>query len=143
METTKRFDEAVTKLYNAFHKNRLNAYNCSACAVGNICNNDGGWTSDTLFMERNFDKKYEDISNYSSKELNIIEHLFVFGVKSEKYNSKIPHLRDLFILKKEAEFKGLCAVVEYLCELDDITNVMDYTKLLETENDKPKYQLNF
>lgn len=43
---------------------------------------------------------------------------------------------------KELVFIALCAVVEYLCELDKIPNVMDYTKLFETENNQPKYSLH-
>lgn len=41
MKTTKRFDNAVTKLYNAFHNGELNAMDCTMCAVGNMCDNNG------------------------------------------------------------------------------------------------------
>jgi len=36
MKTTERFEKAVSKLYNAFHENRLDASDCEHCAVGNI-----------------------------------------------------------------------------------------------------------
>lgn len=39
---SERFTNAVTKLYNAFHKGTLNAWDCKACAVGNICDNSVG-----------------------------------------------------------------------------------------------------
>ena len=45
MKTTERFEKAVTKLYNAFHKGKLNAMYCDACAVGNMCDNDSSWAS--------------------------------------------------------------------------------------------------
>ena len=52
------------------------------------------------------------------------------------------HLDDLET-DKEQQFKGLCAVVEYLCELDGIPNVMDYTSLFETKEGKPVKELTF
>ena len=43
MKTTKRFEDAVTKLYTAFHEGKLDAFDCSACAVGNMLDNEGSW----------------------------------------------------------------------------------------------------
>ena len=37
-------------------------------------------------------------------------------------------------------FNGLVAVITYLCQLDDVSNVMDYTKLFEVANNKPRYK---
>ena len=34
METPKRLEQALIKLYNAFHNNRLDPEDCTACAVG-------------------------------------------------------------------------------------------------------------
>lgn len=143
MKTTKRFDEAVTKLYNAFHENRLIGMDCKACAVGNICNNSDEWNNITYKFLLNYN--LEDNLNilgfgYSAYELITIEMIFLFGYKEYKGRKKYSN-HDNTIIDKEQQFKGLCAVVEYLCELDNIPNVMDYTKLFETENDKPKYQL--
>ena len=44
---------------------------------------------------------------------------------------------------KHHQFKGLEAVVKYLCELDGIPNVMDYTSLFESVNDKPVNELQW
>lgn len=143
MKTTERFDNAVTKLYNAFHDGKLNAMHCSACAVGNICDNNYGWDylpnfAATTYFKANPESSIEEIeygekvikkTGYSVYELVEIERIFL---TSCEYG----------IGNKEQHFKGLCAVVEYLCELDNIPNVIDYTKLFETENDKPKYQLS-
>ena len=43
METSKRLEEAIIKLYKAFHKNTLDPENCAACAVGNILDNHDSW----------------------------------------------------------------------------------------------------
>jgi hypothetical protein len=51
----------------------------------------------------------------------MVENIFI--TSSKKRNTK------------EFQFKGLEAVVKYLCELDGISNVMDYTSLFEY-NDK-------
>lgn len=144
MKTTKRFDNAVAKLYNAFHENRLDALDCTMCAVGNICDGSMNWECDPRFARNTIFKTWsqyyseEEIedgklviakSGYSTDELVKVELIFLDACKKTNGN-------------KDQQFKGLCAVVEYLCELDNITNVMDYTKLFETENDKPKYQLS-
>lgn len=140
MKTTKRFDSSVTKLYNAFHEGRLRAANCSYCAVGNIVghgNWHGGFKND-FKSYIGFDK--ENKSGYSSKELSKVEFEFIKHIIEQDKNGMY-----LFIdleETKENQFKGLCAVVEYLAELDNIPNPMDYTKLFETnEKNEPKYEL--
>ena len=146
MKTTERFDNAVSKLYTAYHENKLNAFDSCGCAVGNLMNNKGTWiqtrkagclgvVAPDIEIYKNFVKEIETVSGYSHQEILNVEKLFMinavgnYGVAFHKQT-------------KETQFKGLCAVVEYLCELDNIPNVMDYTKLFESENDKPKYQLN-
>ena len=42
---------------------------------------------------------------------------------------------------KDVLFNGLNAVVTYLCELDNIPNVMDYSKIFEQEGGYPVYKL--
>lgn len=128
-KTTERFEKAVTKLYKAFHEGTLNAFSCKACAVGNIIEHglwSGGFNSLISPYEIIIYGKNE--SGYSEKELTEIEFLFMCAHQEE-------------LETKEQQFKGLCAVVEYLAKLDNIPNPMDYSCLFETENDKPKYQL--
>jgi hypothetical protein len=124
MKTTKRFDEAVSKLYNAFHDGTLNAMDCEACAVGNICNNNGHWDDLPVFqstvkwgndmepsqLQLKKAKRVIKESGYSEKELIEIEIIFLKSCEFSKGT-------------KEQQFNGLCAVVEYLCELDNIPNV--------------------
>ncbi len=135
METTKRFENAVSKLYNSFHENRLEGEICTACAVGNICDGRGDWFAFRL-LKNNGKQSYYNMeianeivskSGYTSKELLKVEDLFLKAVEKRE--------------NKETQFQGLCAVVEYLAELDNIPNPMDYSKLFETENESAKYSL--
>jgi len=141
MKTTKRFDEAVSKLYNAFHENRLDPLDCMACAVGNICDNESTWFDSVHnkdFNKRNIPESVSIKTGYSEKELESIETMFIYGVKHRKEKMLF---HNGYGNTKETQFLGLCAVVEYLCELDNIPNVMDYKKLFEQEENKPKYEL--
>ena len=146
MKTSKRFDNAVTKLYNAFHNGELNSMSCSRCAVGNICDNKTEWnrvTGSTLRLENYVGdvKEIIDKTGYSPQELSNIEALFMFGSADRKTRSEWADVLNgsidfysVKMTKKEAQFKGLCAVVEYLCELDNIPNLMDYTSLFEYDD---------
>ena len=127
LKTTKRFDEAVKKLYNAFHENRLNAMDPCACAVGNLCDNSSGWCL-------NYATNEAKNTGYSVKELTNVENIFMYGKQWTPY--------DINSKNKELVFEALCAVIEYLCQLDNIPNIMDYKKLFETEENKLKYELN-
>jgi len=147
MKTTERFDTAVTKLYKAFSEDKLDPMDCTACAVGNLCNNNLRWANlhskigtfgNLNRINRNFDNK----TGYSRQELAIIECLFLFGSKAENSNSKFTNIKSKDLLKthpeytleaKEENFLGLCAVIEYLCELDNIPNVLDHTRMFQEE----------
>ncbi len=127
---TQRLENALTKLYKAYHEGTLQAQDCKHCAVGNIV--EGEEWSDVEGFDY-FDggvscpKGLSMIkkSGYSIKELKRVESIFIFHGWS-----------------KINQFKGLCKVVEYLCELDNVPNVMDCTKIFETtEEGKPKHEL--
>ena len=136
MKTTERFERAVSKLYNAFHKGELNAFRCKHCAVGNICDNRADWAGSTLRVAPLIlytNKEAEKLSQktgYTCKHLINIERIFMGCFDYRDIGNE-----------RDKQFKGLCAVVEYLCELDGIPNIMDYTSLFETENNEPKKQL--
>ena len=137
MKTTKRFDEAIKKLYNAFHKETLNPKSCTQCAVGNILDNKDFWKhlSDDHgslqlnyvgLVNQNLGKRF---NGYTPNELLQIERKFL---KSCGYklplrvnsNPKKP-------INKDVLFKGLSSVVTLLCKLDAIPNVMDCTELFQ------------
>lgn len=127
-ELPKRFTDALTKLYNAFHNNTLDAGDCEHCAVGNLLGH-GNWicSSPTQYLRQGLSyTKFkltmcnENKSGYSLEELKMVEYYFIIG--HEKHDLE----------NKDRQFKGLCKVIEYLCELDGIENVMDFTSLFET-----------
>ncbi len=149
MKTTKRLENAITKLYKAFHSGELTYGDCKRCAVGNICDNNSDWVNvvncgNTLpyLKIKSFTTTNKTIikSGYSPHEIAKIEAYFGHGTYSVPFDSNdfdnTAHKKDYF--------KGLEAVIKYLCELDNIDNVMDYTSLFEyDENNKAKQILTF
>lgn len=148
MQTTKRLENALVKLYNAYHNNRLNPEDCTACAVGNILDNHDSWkhlTSGHGSMElsyvgrvhQNLGRKF---NGYTPLEVLQIEKVFLeaCGFKTPlcHYNPKPQNPTSSEVL-----FDGLCAVVKLLCKLDNVPYVMDYSKIFEQENGEPVYHL--
>lgn len=148
MRTTKRLEQALTKLYNAYHNNRLHPEDCTACAVGNILDNHESWKhltdghgsmqlSYVGKVHQNLGRKF---NGYSPSELLQIEKVFLeacgFTTPLCHYNQKPnnPTAKDVL-------FTGLSAVVALLCEFDNLPNVMDFSKLFEHENGEPLYHL--
>ena len=148
MKTPKRLEEAIIKLYKAFHNNTLDPEDCAACAVGNILDNHDSWkhlSNDHGSLQLNYigtvhQKLGREFNGYCPMELLKIEKTFLeaCGFKTPlcHYNQKPQNPRH-----KETLFIGLSAVISYLCKLDDVANVMDYSKLFEYENDEPNYKL--
>ncbi|KAA5824172.1 Na(+)-translocating NADH-quinone reductase subunit F [Algibacter amylolyticus] len=149
MKTTARLESALKKLYTAFHNNTLNPECCRQCAVGNILNNMDFWKhlSDSHGdLALNYVGKIHEtlgrkFNGYAPSELLKIEHIFLnacgYKLPLHYRNEKPKNPTD-----KDVLFNGLTAVITYLCELDEVANVMDYTKLLEIENGTPKYALS-
>lgn len=148
MKTSARLDSAVKKLYTAFHNNELHPECCRRCAVGNILNNTDSWKhlSDQHGaielnyignVHQSFGRKF---NGYTPLELLQIEAIFLkacgYQLPLHHKNKKPKNPTD-----KDVLFNGLTEVVTFLCELDTIPNIMDYTKLFEFENEKPCFQL--
>ena len=146
MTTTPRLDAAIKKLYTAFHNNTLHPECCQQCAVGNILDNKEHWKNlsdnhgslQLNYVGRVHQTLGRTFNGYSPLELLQIEYLFLkacgFQVPLHFKNNTPKNLTD-----KDVLFKGLYAVITYLCELDGVSNVMDYAKLFEVENNEPKY----
>ena len=131
MITTNRLDNAIKKLYKAFHNNTLNPENCKHCAVGNILDNKDSWGHLTDLhgsvslnyvglVHQNLGRKF---NGYSPLELLQIESSFLNGCGyrlGKNFCHKPENTKDKDIL-----FNGLCEVVSTLYELDHIDNVMD------------------
>jgi hypothetical protein len=85
-------------------------------------------------VNQNFGRRF---NGYSPLELLQIEAEFLKGcgytLPINHKNNKPKNPTD-----KDVLFNGLTAVVELLCKLDGVLNVMDYSKLFEFEQDIPK-----
>ena len=144
---TDRLENALIKLYNAFHNNQLNPECCSACAVGNMLDNHDSWkhlsdghgSLELNYVGRIHQELGRTFNGYRPLELLHIEKIFLeaCGFKTPlcHYDVKPQNPRD-----KEILFKGLSAVVGFLCKLDGIANVMDYSKIFEYEKENPIYK---
>lgn len=143
MQTTKRLDNALEKLYFAFHNGTLNPECCKQCAVGNICNNTDSWKhlSDDHgslqlnyvgLVHQNMGRKFQ---GYSPLELLNVEAEFLKGCGYTlplNYRNAKPKNPT----SKETLFNGLTAAIAYLCVLDGVPNVMDYTRLFSKVEEK-------
>ncbi|HEX9825617.1 MAG TPA: Na(+)-translocating NADH-quinone reductase subunit F [Flavobacteriaceae bacterium] len=146
---SQRLDNALRKLYRAFNDGALHPECCKQCAVGNILDNSDGWKYLTDLhgsmvlnyvgmVNQNFGRRF---NGYTPLELLQIEAEFLKGCGYSlpiDRNCKKPNDPT----DKETLFNGLSKTVEYLCKLDGIENVMDYSKLFEFESDQPKYELS-
>ncbi|RFN58448.1 Na(+)-translocating NADH-quinone reductase subunit F [Marixanthomonas ophiurae] len=147
MNTSQRLENALSKLYNAFHNNTLNPECCLQCAVGNICNNTDSWKHFSDLhgsLQLNYvglvhQRLGRLVNGFTPQQLLEIEATFLkgcgFSIPLNRKGTKPKNPTS-----KETLFKGLCAVVEYLCALDNIENVMDYKKIFETEE---QLKMNF
>jgi hypothetical protein len=137
MKTTPRFEQAVSKLYAAFHNNTLNPGSCTQCAVGNILDNKDYWRHMTpqhgslqlTYVGRvnhNLGKRF---NGYTPLELLHIEKSFL-----EACGFQLPitgHSRLNQPLDKDVLFRGLEAIVNTLCKFDQLPNGMDCVKLFD------------
>lgn len=149
MHTSKRLEQALIKLYNAFHNNELNPECCSACAVGNILDNHDSWkhlSNAHGSLQLNYigtvhQRLGRRFNGYTPQELLQIEKIFLeacgYITPLCHYNPKPVNAKD-----KEMLFNGLCAVVAFLCQLDNIPNVMEYSKIFEYEKDTAVYKFD-
>jgi len=153
-----RFEKAYGALYDAFMNDRLQAGNCSACAVGSIIGSAQGsnfirtkmsnldmWCTDiksnwwkSMFNTNNNHQhfKYDDIMNerllnitgYDAYEMSMIEYAF-------ESNTKIKFYHDCSDKDKlmEDQINGLCAVIDIMIELDNINNGSLYKEQLKNK----------
>ncbi|OSY89063.1 Na(+)-translocating NADH-quinone reductase subunit F [Tenacibaculum holothuriorum] len=149
MEIPKRLENALIKLYNAFHNDELNPECCSACAVGNILDNHDSWkhlsdkhgSLELSYVGRVHQNLGRKFNGYTPLELLKIEKTFLdaCGFKTPlcHYNMKPDNSTD-----KEMLFNALSEVVALLCSFENIANVMDYSKIFEYEENSPVYKFD-
>jgi len=148
MTTSKRLDQAIKKLYIAFHNNKLHPECCKQCAVGTILDGKDFWkhlSDNHGSLNLNYVGKVHQsfgktFNGYTPLELLTIETVFLKTCGYQlplHYKNKRPKNPN----NKDILFNGLCKTIEFLCKLDNIENIMDYSRLFEFVNNKPKYKL--
>ena len=132
MRTTKRFEQATEKLYTAFNNGTLNAFNCTACAVGNMLGTNEHWQLHAISVNNElislpiFDRTYPFHKDYNNTEIEEVETRFLTAWAEEN------KLDDRFAHDKEIQFNGLMNVINYLAELDNIETIENqYNKFNE------------
>ena len=138
MQFPKRLENAINKLYEAFHNDMLIPECPCRCAVGNVCDNRDFWKGFTdehgsamLNYVGNVNELFgKRFYGYSPSQLLKLEQEFLLGCGftiplNPRKNSPQKQV------SKETLFDGLSAAVGYLCQLDGIPNVMDYGKLFD------------
>jgi len=151
MYTPKRLEQAITKLYTAFHKNTLHPECCKSCAVGNILDHTEAWkhlSDGHGSIVLNYVGKVQQglgrkFNGYSPQELLQIEAVFL---KACGYTLPLHHkgVKPSNPTDKDMLFQGLSETIAFLCTLDGVTNVMDYSRLFEFKEDEtPVYELVF
>ncbi|MDT0293285.1 Na(+)-translocating NADH-quinone reductase subunit F [Mesonia ostreae] len=136
MKLPKRTENALDKLYTAFHKGDL-IPDCHAhCAVGNICDNTTAWQHLTEhhgsgklsyvgIVHQRLGRKF---FGFSPVELLQIEQEFLSGCG---HSLPLYYLSRNDQLNQDDLFAGLTKVVAYLCQLENISNVMDCSLLFD------------
>ena len=121
MNTTKRFEESATKLYNAFNEGTLNAFYCKACAIGSMLGTGEDWAMNRISRGKLEGKSWcyqaPVHKDYTEEELFNTEKIFL--TEWEKKNKLDSHYAE----DKEIQFNGLMAVLNYLAELDNIQSI--------------------
>lgn len=129
---TKRLEQALHKLYTSFYDGTLNPECCYACAVGNICDNRDMWKHFTEAhgslklnyvgqVNEGFNKR---INGYLPSELLEIEAVFLKGcgfelpIRRGAIKPENPRSQDTL-------YNGMRAVISFLCELDNVEDVME------------------
>ncbi|WP_461304987.1 Na(+)-translocating NADH-quinone reductase subunit F [Aureisphaera sp.] len=138
MNTPRRFEEAIHKLYTAYYSGNLHPECCKQCAVGNILNNSESWkhlADDHGSLQLNYvglvhQKLGRRFGGYTPQELLQIEAAFLSGCGYAlplRHNSIGP----VNATDRDVLFNGLCEAIELLCSLDGIKNVMDYSQIFK------------
>lgn len=88
-------------------------------------------------VNQNFGRRF---NGYTPLELLQIEVEFLKGCGYELPLGRSKS-KPLNPTEKEVLFNGLCKVVEFLCQLDGVENVMNYSKLFEFKQSKQSISL--
>ncbi|NND52275.1 MAG: Na(+)-translocating NADH-quinone reductase subunit F [Flavobacteriaceae bacterium] len=150
MKFPARLENAINKLYVAFHNEALIPECPNRCAVGNVCDNRDFWrhfTDDHGSAQLNYVGKVNEVFGkryfgYSPSQLLKLERKFLMGCRFTIPLNPRKNVPEKSV-SKEVLFDGLCAAVSYLCSLDDVPDVMNYRQLFafkseSTSKDRPE-----
>ncbi|MFD0964218.1 Na(+)-translocating NADH-quinone reductase subunit F [Pseudofulvibacter geojedonensis] len=136
MTNTPRIEQAILKLYTAFYNQTLIPESCTHCAVGNICNNTEAWSNFTDIhgsvklnyvgmVHQKIERKHY---GYSPLELLQIEATFL---KACGFNLPLRgNYKRPTKLTDDLLFTALEKTISFLCKLDGVTNVFDYSNVI-------------
>lgn len=144
----KRFTNAITKLYTAFHNGELHPECACQCAVGNILDQQDSWkhlSDDHGSLKLNYlgtvhERLGRKFMGYSPQELLLIERSFLQGC-GYQLPLRHDHFKPEDPTDKAIQFEGLCAAITQLCKLEDIDDVTSYQRLFERVDHQPKFEL--
>ena len=131
MSTSTRLEQALQKLYAAFNSDNLYPECCKQCAVGTILDGTDYWkhlSDDHGSLKLNYiGQVHENLgrrfNGYKPSELLLIEQTFLkacgFQVPLHHQNTKPKNNQN-----SDTLFNGLCKVIDCLCKLDYIPNVV-------------------
>ena len=141
MSLPNRLQQALDKLYMAFHNGTLHPECCMQCAVGNILDNNDSWKHLTDIhgsvklnylgmVHQNLGRKF---NGYTPLELLQIEAAFLEGCG---YSGPIDRSckKPQDPTSKDTLFNGLSNAIALLCELDGVANVLDHIKHLQVDS---------
>lgn len=145
---TRRLEQALTKLYNAFHNDQLEPECACGCAVGNILDRKDAWkhlSDDHGSIVLNYVGKVHEalgrtFNGYKPSELLLIEKTFLDACGYQtplRHNQKRPTNSS----DKDLQFNGLCAVVSLLCELDKQPDAMRLSSLFDRVDNNASYTI--
>ena len=118
MKTPKRLENALVKLYEAFHNNTLNPEDCTACAVGNILDNHDSWkhlSDEHGSLQLSYvGRVHQNLGRHSD-----LRHHFVNTIKSHKTRKtknfcSIVCVRLQRICANQIMYKMLWSILNYL-----------------------------
>lgn len=128
--TPERFNRAIAALVKAFFDGMLRKGDCTACAVGNICEGRSEWSN--VFMTTSSGRQVlwtEEYTGIAKELINKTGYHWTELSRLEKafeHNTRISGHDYLFTNQSaimEYQYNGLMAVVSVLCEIEGIKEV--------------------
>lgn len=148
MPAKSRFDHAIKSLYEGFYNGNLHPEDACRCAVGTICDGWSAWkhfSNDHGALKLNYvGKVHEGLGRryfgFLPSELLRIEAAFLKGCG---YELPLDHrrFRPEDPSDPEVQFKGLCAAIAVLCNLEGRADILPHTMAFDSLLQQKKVKL--